>query len=281
MKFKIKWFYVFILIAMILTGCNMEQGAENNGGNEPENVTFDPNHNGDGNNNGTNQNNANQNNRTQNNGNNQNNGNQNDFPFYNDNNAGNAQFPYETDRGFNYNHRNNEVEPNQNGGNQGQNNNNNQGQNNNGNGMSIQNNNNNNTPNVNQSQDTKNIIQEVVRLTNEARQKNGLSDLKIDQELNDAAQRKSVDMADNGYFSHTSPTYGSPFEMLDQFGIDYSAAAENIAAGQQTAENVVNQWLNSEGHRKNIMNEEMTHIGIGYENSGNMAPYWTQLFIAK
>ncbi|WP_279401939.1 CAP domain-containing protein [Piscibacillus salipiscarius] len=125
------------------------------------------------------------------------------------------------------------------------------------------------------------MVQQVVDLTNKEREKQGLDPLEIAGKVNEAAQAKSVDMADNGYFSHTSPTYGSPFDMLEQFGVNYTAAGENIAAGQKSAEEVVKQWMNSEGHRKNILNDSFTHIGIGYEPSGNMSPYWTQLFIAK
>ncbi|WP_338079530.1 CAP domain-containing protein [Aquibacillus halophilus] len=119
---------------------------------------------------------------------------------------------------------------------------------------------------------------EVVRLTNEARQQNGLPSLSPDIELTKVAQAKSEDMETNNYFSHTSPTYGSPFDMLAQFGIDYMTAAENIASGQQSAEAVVEMWLNSPGHRKNILNESVTHIGVGHAQNGN---YWTQLFIKR
>ncbi|MET3681938.1 putative YkwD family protein [Alkalibacillus flavidus] len=125
------------------------------------------------------------------------------------------------------------------------------------------------------------IVDQVIQLTNEKREENGLSPVKFDEELTDVAQRKSVDMADQNYFSHQSPTYGSPFDMLDQFGVSYTGAAENIAAGQPTPEQVVTNWMNSEGHRKNILNDSWTHIGIGYEDSGRMNPYWTQMFITK
>ncbi|NIK13277.1 CAP domain-containing protein [Alkalibacillus almallahensis] len=125
------------------------------------------------------------------------------------------------------------------------------------------------------------MVDEVIRLTNAKREENGLSPLKHDSEVTDVAQRKSVDMADQNYFSHQSPTYGSPFDMLDQFNVSYTAAGENIAAGQSTAEKVVNSWMNSKGHRENILNDAFTHIGIGYEDSGRMNPYWTQMFIAK
>ncbi|RWZ58771.1 hypothetical protein EQV77_07345 [Halobacillus fulvus] len=119
---------------------------------------------------------------------------------------------------------------------------------------------------------------EVVRLTNDAREKNGLEPLEVSPDVTEVAQEKSEDMSENRYFSHTSPTYGSPFQMLKQFGVDYRTAAENIAAGQQTPEQVVNGWLNSSGHRKNIMNGNMTHIGVGFAEDGQ---YWTQMFIGQ
>ncbi|KGP70784.1 CAP domain-containing protein [Pontibacillus yanchengensis] len=121
----------------------------------------------------------------------------------------------------------------------------------------------------------------VVELTNKEREKKGLSKLKAYPELRNVAQKKSEDMVKNGYFSHNSPTYGSPFEMMQNFGIDYKTAAENIAAGQQTPEKVVEGWMNSAGHRKNILNKNVTHIGIGIERGGDMGIYWTQMFIQK
>lgn len=120
--------------------------------------------------------------------------------------------------------------------------------------------------------------QEVVALTNEERQKHGLEPLKVDWELSRVAQEKSRDMALNDYFSHNSPTYGSPFQMMQDWGISYTNAGENIAKGQRTPSEVVNAWMNSEGHRANILNEDFTHIGVGYYEKGN---HWTQQFIGK
>lgn len=120
--------------------------------------------------------------------------------------------------------------------------------------------------------------QQVVQLTNAERAKYGLAPLKLDLELSKVAREKSQDMARNSYFSHTSPTYGSPFDMMKQFGISYRAAGENIAKGQTTPEQVVNAWMNSEGHRANILNSNYTHIGVGYVSNGNI---WTQMFVGK
>lgn len=119
---------------------------------------------------------------------------------------------------------------------------------------------------------------EVVRLINEIRVQNGLKELTYDWELSRVARYKSQDMKDNKYFSHTSPVYGSPFQMIKNFGITYRSAGENIARGQSTPQAVVNAWMNSSGHRANILNSSFTHIGVGYVASGN---YWTQMFIGK
>ena len=121
--------------------------------------------------------------------------------------------------------------------------------------------------------------QEVVNLTNQERAKNGLAPLKANVELSIVARTKSQDMINKNYFDHQSPTYGSPFDMMKNFGISYRTAGENIAKGQRTAQQVVNGWMNSEGHRKNILNANYTEIGVGYATSANGTPHWTQMFI--
>lgn len=120
--------------------------------------------------------------------------------------------------------------------------------------------------------------QKVVDLTNQERAKNGLAALKVDLTLSKMAREKSRDMSANGYFSHTSPTYGSPFDMMKKYGISYRYAGENIAMGQRTPEEVVKAWMNSEGHRKNILSPNFNYIGVGHVPQGN---YWTQEFIGK
>ncbi|MDG5787269.1 CAP domain-containing protein [Evansella sp. AB-P1] len=122
------------------------------------------------------------------------------------------------------------------------------------------------------------IQQQVIDLTNAERRNNGLNELQGDSALSNVAQTKSTDMQENNYFSHTSPTYGSPFDMIRDFGVSYNSAAENIAQGQRTAEEVVQSWMNSEGHRKNILNGDFTHIGVGYDENGH---HWTQMFIGR
>ncbi|WP_312027202.1 CAP domain-containing protein [Cytobacillus firmus] len=129
-----------------------------------------------------------------------------------------------------------------------------------------------------QNDEINNFESKVIELTNAERQKNGLNALKSDNPLSNVAQAKSNDMQQKNYFSHTSPTYGSPFDMMRDFGVNYSSAGENIAMGQQTPEQVVQAWMDSEGHRKNILNGTFTHIGVGYTENGS---YWTQMFIAK
>lgn len=120
--------------------------------------------------------------------------------------------------------------------------------------------------------------QEVIRLVNEIRAENGLKALTYDWELARVARYKSQDMKDNGYFAHNSPVYGTPFQMIRNFGISFRSAGENIAKGYATPQAVVNAWMNSSGHRANILNAAYTHIGVGYVPSGK---YWTQMFIAK
>lgn len=117
---------------------------------------------------------------------------------------------------------------------------------------------------------------EVIRLVNEIRKENGLKPLTANWELSRVARYKSQDMVDNRYFSHTSPTYGSPFQMMKAFGLSYRTAGENIAYGQRTPQIVVNAWMNSSGHRANILNASYTQIGVGYVANGH---YWTQMFI--
>ena len=118
--------------------------------------------------------------------------------------------------------------------------------------------------------------QEVIRLVNAERAKYELSALTEDWELSRVARYKSQDMHDRGYFDHTSPTYGTPFQMMRAFGLTYRSAGENIAMGYRTPQAVVTGWMNSPGHRANILNSSYKKIGVGYVASGN---YWTQMFI--
>lgn len=132
-----------------------------------------------------------------------------------------------------------------------------------------------NIPNINA---TKGIEVQVQQLVNQERSKAGLRALAMDWELQRTARVKACDMAENKYFSHQSPTYGSPFDMMKQFGITYKTAGENIAEGQRTPQEVMQAWMNSQGHRENILKPEYTHIGVGYCEQGN---HWVQMFIGK
>ena len=119
---------------------------------------------------------------------------------------------------------------------------------------------------------------EVIRLVNVERAQNGLKPLETDEKLSQVARIKSQDMKDNHYFAHESPTYGSPFDMMSKFGISYRSAGENIAKGQKSPSEVVKAWMNSSGHRKNILSSSFTHIGVGHVENGN---YWTQMFVGR
>ena len=122
------------------------------------------------------------------------------------------------------------------------------------------------------------VVEEIATLVNKERSKAGLAPLTVDAKLTEVAQLKSQDMQSKKYFSHTSPTYGSPFDMMKKFNISYKSAGENIAMGQTSAEQVMEAWMNSDGHRANILDSKFTHIGVGYVKTGH---YWTQMFIKK
>ncbi|NIK11621.1 CAP domain-containing protein [Alkalibacillus almallahensis] len=124
------------------------------------------------------------------------------------------------------------------------------------------------------------LEEEVHKLVNEKRAEHDLNRLEFSEEASVVAREKSRDMAVNNYFAHESPTYGSPFDMMDEFGLTYRQAGENLAKGQRTAEEVMEGWMNSEGHRENILHEDFTHIGVGYVKDGGQT-YWTQMFVGK
>jgi uncharacterized YkwD family protein len=122
-------------------------------------------------------------------------------------------------------------------------------------------------------------VQQVVDLVNQERAKNGLQPLAVDTRLMQMAHDKAVDMRDHNYFDHQSPTYGSPFDMMKEYGISFSYAGENIAAGQKTPQEVMNAWMNSSGHRANILNPNYTKIGVGFVTGGQYGTEWVQEFI--
>jgi uncharacterized YkwD family protein len=116
--------------------------------------------------------------------------------------------------------------------------------------------------------------QQVLNLVNQERRKAGLQQLSMNSSLSKVAMAKAQDMYNNNYFDHQSPTYGSPFDMMKAFGISYNSAGENIAKGQNSPTEVMNQWMSSPGHRANILNSSYTQIGIAYYNGE-----WVQEFI--
>ena len=122
--------------------------------------------------------------------------------------------------------------------------------------------------------------QEVFDLINQQRINNGLSALVINQELQAVARDKAQDMVDNNYFSHTSPVYGSPFDMIKNYGITYKAAGENIA-GNSSNSGAVTAWMNSEGHKANILSNSFNYTGIGIVNSSKYGKIYVQMFIGK
>lgn len=118
----------------------------------------------------------------------------------------------------------------------------------------------------------------VTSLVNAARRDAGLSELEQDADLCAAAQARAQEIAQS--FSHTRPDGSSCFTILEEFGISYRAAGENIAMGQRTPEEVMDGWMNSSGHRANILNGTFTSIGVGYYVDGAGAAHWVQIFQA-
>lgn len=121
---------------------------------------------------------------------------------------------------------------------------------------------------------------EVFDLINAKRTAAGLSALKVDAELQNVARAKAEDMVKNNYFSHKSPTYGSPFDMMKSFGVSYKTAGENIA-GNSSNTGAVNAWMNSEGHKANILNSSFNHTGVAVVKSSKYGKIFVQMFIGK
>jgi uncharacterized YkwD family protein len=122
--------------------------------------------------------------------------------------------------------------------------------------------------------------QEMLKLLNASRVQNKLAPLIVDLELTNVARIKAQDMIDNNYFSHNSPKYGNPFDMMKSFGVNYLQAGENIA-GNQSVQNAQNALMNSPGHRKNILSPDFTHIGLGIQKGGPYGNMFSQMFISK
>lgn len=120
------------------------------------------------------------------------------------------------------------------------------------------------------------FIQQVVDLVNEERAKEGLAPLTIDTKVQAAAMVRAEECEE--LFSHTRPDGSNFATALKEQNVSYRSAGENIAYGQQTPEAVMKAWMNSSGHRANIMNANYTTIGVGYYENANGTDYWCQLF---
>ena len=119
--------------------------------------------------------------------------------------------------------------------------------------------------------------QEVFELVNEIRVENGLAEFEYDDTLADVARAHSQDMIDRNFFDHYNPDGASPFDRMKAAGIRYTMAAENIAAGYPSPESVVEGWMNSPGHRANILSGNK-YLGVGLALGGSYGYYWTQCF---
>ncbi|GCB53017.1 hypothetical protein SNL152K_10374 [Streptomyces sp. NL15-2K] len=119
---------------------------------------------------------------------------------------------------------------------------------------------------------------DVVDLTNRERARAGLRPLAVDPLLTVAAQAHSADMVARAFYSHTSPEGSQPWDRAAAAGCGRRSIGENIACGQRSPAEVVEGWMNSPGHRANILKPDFTHIGIGFEGGGRAGTYWTQLF---
>lgn len=122
---------------------------------------------------------------------------------------------------------------------------------------------------------------EVLEIVNQERTSRGLKPLTWAEDLANVARAHSRDMINRNFFSHTNPDGQSPFDRIKANGISYRAAAENIAYGQKNAQAVMNSWMNSSGHRANILNANLKEIGIGAVKNQNGTIYWTQVFVTR
>jgi uncharacterized YkwD family protein len=120
----------------------------------------------------------------------------------------------------------------------------------------------------------------MLELVNKARADAGVGALAFDTTLQKVARLKAQDMVANNYFSHQSPTYGSPFDMMRQFGVSFKTAGENIA-GNQTVEKAFVAWMNSPGHKQNILNAGFNYTGIGIVSSPTYGYIFVQQFIGR
>lgn len=129
-----------------------------------------------------------------------------------------------------------------------------------------------------QNSDFDNWAREVLTLTNNERAKEGKKPLKWDDSLAELGRQHCEDMIDRNFFAHENPDGETPFDRMKKYGISYWSAGENIAAGQYSPEAAVASWMNSSGHRKNIMNPDFEYMGVGVVKGGRYGIYWAQEF---
>lgn len=140
----------------------------------------------------------------------------------------------------------------------------------------------NNSGGSSESQPSSDYAYRVLELVNAERAKQGLSALQWHDGLANVAYAHSKDMHDRQFFSHNNPDGKTPFDRIMAYGLSYRRAAENIAAGQKTPEEVMQGWMNSSGHRANILDPNLTSLGVGYyKGSVGYQTYWTQVFMAQ
>lgn len=122
------------------------------------------------------------------------------------------------------------------------------------------------------------LERKVLELVNAERAVYGIKPLEWNDKLAKTAREHSLDMVKRNFFSHENPDGKSPFDRLKDANIRYTCAAENIAAGQSSPEMAVEEWMNSEGHKMNILNPSLTSLGVGLARGGEYGIYWTQNF---
>lgn len=121
-------------------------------------------------------------------------------------------------------------------------------------------------------------IEEILSLTNEERKSNDLSELSLSTTLCEIAQLRAADMAENNYFAHVSPTDETAFSLLQTYGILYFNSSENIGKGSVSNERMVQTWMDSTDHRKNILSETYHQLGVGIAKANDDTIYWVQIF---
>lgn len=130
--------------------------------------------------------------------------------------------------------------------------------------------------NINLTSDESNLLS----IINAEREKNNLPNLQIDEELQNVAKLKANDLVQNNYFSHISPTYGTPFDMLKSHNISYKTASENIA-GNSDIKSAFDAWISSDSHKENILSNDYNYTGIAVVDSIAYGKVIVELFIGK